>query len=264
MNMTSDETTAFNMSTIVVHDVIKDLEPEARDAVVANFGGLQNEFGSFDEAGNYVVVGDFAVTVAKKAGFAADEGGAEDEAEHVAPSTSSRGEEFSKGVVVSYNNRGYGFITPEDDGDDIFVHVTQITDGNSLAANAEVEFILEFDVQKGKYRAVNLTGGFHDASRDAGQHGKKGNKPQRGNNDATIFVASLSWNTTGEDLMDVFGAFNVVDANLIKEREEPYRSRGFAFVTFGDKEEAAAAIATMDGKMVDGRPIRCDVATRNN
>ena len=38
------------------------------------------------------------------------------------------------------------------------------------------------------------------------------------------------------------------------------RSRGFAFITMSTAEEAQAAIAQLDGKQLDGRPIKVNEA----
>ena len=45
-----------------------------------------------------------------------------------------------------------------------------------------------------------------------------------------LYVGNLSFNTTGQDLEEMFGAYgSVQSANLIEDRETG-RSRGFAFV----------------------------------
>jgi len=62
-----------------------------------------------------------------------------------------------KGIVKWYNARkGYGFITPEDKGDDVFVHAIALKGCgiNKLFTGSEVTFDVEQD-EKGK-RAKNL------------------------------------------------------------------------------------------------------------
>ena len=62
-----------------------------------------------------------------------------------------------KGIVKWYNARkGYGFITPEDKGDDIFVHAIALKGCgiNKLFTGSEVTFDVDQD-EKGK-RAKNL------------------------------------------------------------------------------------------------------------
>jgi RNA recognition motif-containing protein len=75
-----------------------------------------------------------------------------------------------------------------------------------------------------------------------------------------LYVGNLSFNTTAEGVRAAFTQFgNVSDVHLVTDRETG-RSRGFAFVTMGTTEEAAKAIEGMDGKTLDGRPLRVNEA----
>lgn len=70
-----------------------------------------------------------------------------------------------------------------------------------------------------------------------------------------LFVGSLSWNTTDDQLKDFFAtAGNVVSANVIFDRETN-RSKGFGFVDMSTDEEAKAAVEQLNGKELDGRAI---------
>ena len=62
------------------------------------------------------------------------------------------------GKVKFFNtNKGYGFIAPEDGGNDAFVHISAVEKAgmNSLVADQRVSYELETD-QRGKTSAVNL------------------------------------------------------------------------------------------------------------
>ena len=75
-----------------------------------------------------------------------------------------------------------------------------------------------------------------------------------------LYVGNLSFNTTADGVRTAFQQFgNVSDVHLVTDRETG-RSRGFAFVTMGTTEEAAKAIEGMDGKTLDGRPLRVNEA----
>jgi protein lin-28 len=56
--------------------------------------------------------------------------------------------------------KGFGFISPSDGGNDVFVHQTAIhSEGfRSLGQGEEVEFTVEVDPKKGKTFATNVTG----------------------------------------------------------------------------------------------------------
>jgi len=75
-----------------------------------------------------------------------------------------------------------------------------------------------------------------------------------------LYVGNLSFNTTADGVRTAFQQFGTVsDVHLVSDRETG-RSRGFAFVTMGTPEEAAKAIEGMDGRTLDGRPLRVNEA----
>ncbi|MEQ1567293.1 MAG: RNA-binding protein, partial [Myxococcota bacterium] len=75
-----------------------------------------------------------------------------------------------------------------------------------------------------------------------------------------LFVGGLSWDTTDDSLRESFERHGeVTEAKVITDRDTG-RSRGFAFVTFSDNAAAAAAIAAMDGSVLDGRTVRVNEA----
>jgi len=75
-----------------------------------------------------------------------------------------------------------------------------------------------------------------------------------------LFVGGLDWNTTDASLGQAFSEYGeVTDSKVIMDRETG-RSRGFGFVTFEDNAAADAAIAGLDGQMIDGRSVRVNEA----
>jgi cold-inducible RNA-binding protein len=70
-----------------------------------------------------------------------------------------------------------------------------------------------------------------------------------------LFVGNISFRATPEMLRSEFGAFGeVADVYLPTDRETG-RMRGFAFVTMASDQGAEAAIAGMNGKPLEGRPL---------
>lgn len=65
-----------------------------------------------------------------------------------------------QGTVKFFCNKGFGFITPADGTDDLFVHYTHINkDGyKTLNEGESVTFDKQFDDQKQKWSATNVTG----------------------------------------------------------------------------------------------------------
>jgi len=75
-----------------------------------------------------------------------------------------------------------------------------------------------------------------------------------------LYVGNLSFNTSTQDLETMFAeAGTVTSANIIEDRETG-RSRGFAFVEMSSAEEAQKAIASLDGKEIDGRNLKVNEA----
>ena len=70
-----------------------------------------------------------------------------------------------------------------------------------------------------------------------------------------LFVGSLSWNVTDDQLKEAFSAVGtVVSANVITDRDSN-RSKGFGFVEMSSDAEAAEAVKQLNGKELDGRAI---------
>ena len=75
-----------------------------------------------------------------------------------------------------------------------------------------------------------------------------------------LFVGNLSFNTTENQLQDMFAAHgNVLEVDLIMDKFTG-RPRGFAFVTMETKEAATAASQALNGKSVDGRALTVNEA----
>ena len=75
-----------------------------------------------------------------------------------------------------------------------------------------------------------------------------------------LYVGNLSFNTNADGVRTAFQEFGTVsDVHLVSDRETG-RSRGFAFVTMGTPEEATKSIEGMDGRTLDGRPLRVNEA----
>lgn len=82
----------------------------------------------------------------------------------------------SRGIAGRWNDRGFGFIKPDDGGEDVFCHFSSITDGNALAGGSEVYFTKTYDDRKGKDRAENVTGGINADTHGGGGFGGGGGR----------------------------------------------------------------------------------------
>jgi CspA family cold shock protein len=61
------------------------------------------------------------------------------------------------GKVKMFNaERGFGFIRPDDGGDDIFFHVTALREGDEITKDVSVTFEVGTDPKTGKTKAVSV------------------------------------------------------------------------------------------------------------
>ena len=75
-----------------------------------------------------------------------------------------------------------------------------------------------------------------------------------------LYVGNLSFNTSNQDLNDLFGEIGTVESTNIIEDRETGRSRGFGFVEMANSEDGDKAIAELNGKEVDGRTLKVNEA----
>jgi len=89
-----------------------------------------------------------------------------------------------------------------------------------------------------------------DSGRDGGGDGKKENDDER-----KLFVGGLSWETTQKDLKEYFSKYGDITEVNIKTDPNTGRSRGFAFIQFGNKDSVDQVLNagqhTINGKQVD-------------
>ena len=66
----------------------------------------------------------------------------------------------TKGTVKKFfQDKGFGFIEPEDGGDDCFAHVKDSPELENCQQGDSVTFDKVWDDRKGKYKAENVSGG---------------------------------------------------------------------------------------------------------
>lgn len=85
---------------------------------------------------------------------------------------------------------------------------------------------------------------------------------------AKLFVGNLSFETTSDEIRDLFGEVGSVEScQLITDRDTG-RSKGFGFVEMDSREAADSAKEKFNGQELHGRAIKVDEAKpksdRNN
>jgi RNA recognition motif-containing protein len=75
-----------------------------------------------------------------------------------------------------------------------------------------------------------------------------------------IYVGNLNYNTTEDDLRNLFSQYGTIESvNIITDRFSG-QSKGFGFIEMSDGEEAKQAIAGMDQQELGGRTLKVNEA----
>ena len=75
-----------------------------------------------------------------------------------------------------------------------------------------------------------------------------------------IYVGNLPWQTTSDDLYQLFSQYGQVSKSQVISDRETGRSRGFGFVEMINEAEAQAAIDALNNQPFNGRPLTVNIA----
>ena len=75
-----------------------------------------------------------------------------------------------------------------------------------------------------------------------------------------IFVGNLDFNTSEDELRNLFGTYGQVDRVSIMTDRDTGRSRGFGFVEMASAEDGEKAIAALNGTQLGGRTLNVNEA----
>ena len=70
-----------------------------------------------------------------------------------------------------------------------------------------------------------------------------------------LYVGNLSFNTTENELQELFAQAGAVQEVTLMQDKFTGKSRGFAFVTMGSEQDAQNAISKFNGQTIEGRPL---------
>lgn len=126
-------------------------------------------------------------------------------------------------------SRGFAFAT-----------MSSVEDANAVVEN------LDGSQYGGRTLRVNLRDKSRTEQRNQSQH--------------RVYIGNLSWDVNAEILSEVFREYgNLLNAKVVYDRATG-RSRGFGFINFSKQSEAEAAVASLNGKELEGRTMRVDLA----
>lgn len=75
-----------------------------------------------------------------------------------------------------------------------------------------------------------------------------------------LYVGNLSFQTSSEDLQQLFAQVGTVESATVVEDRDTGRSRGFGFVEMASKEEGEKAIEQFNGTDFNGRNLTVNEA----
>lgn len=75
-----------------------------------------------------------------------------------------------------------------------------------------------------------------------------------------LYVGNLSFDTTENELQDLFAGSGTVQEVILIQDKVTGRSKGFGFVTMATPDEAKKAISDVNGKSVGGRALTVNEA----
>jgi RNA recognition motif-containing protein len=75
-----------------------------------------------------------------------------------------------------------------------------------------------------------------------------------------LYVGNLTYGVTDSTLEQLFAPHGTVESAQVILDRDTGRSKGFGFVEMKTDQEAQAAIAALNGKEVDGRPLTVNEA----
>ena len=86
---------------------------------------------------------------------------------------------------------------------------------------------------------------------------------------AKLFVGNLSFETTSDEIRDLFSEVGPVESCQVITDRDTGRSKGFGFVEMNSKAEANTAKEKFNGQDLHGRALKVDearpkIASRNN
>jgi RNA recognition motif-containing protein len=75
-----------------------------------------------------------------------------------------------------------------------------------------------------------------------------------------LYVGNLAFQTTDEDLLELFSQAGAVESAQVVMDRDTGRSRGFGFVEMASKAEGEAAISQFNGVEINGRSLTVNEA----
>lgn len=154
-------------------------------------------------------------------------------------------------VKAWMEDKGFGFIAPDSGGPDVFVHRNQLSDGQSLAAGAQVTFECRLSAARGKYEATTCSGaaGSPSTAPALPEAGPPGRAPRSSQDN--LFVAGLPPGVGEEAIGELFGRYGAVQRVRVLP-DTPGRADRAALVRLAGEQQARWMVENLHGRALPG------------
>mmetsp|Transcript_121237 Transcript_121237/g.343484 ORF Transcript_121237/g.343484 Transcript_121237/m.343484 type:complete len:459 (-) Transcript_121237:508-1884(-) len=187
-----------------------------------------------------------------------------------APNTIPQGVPVTGRVKAWYDDKGWGFLTPDNGGPDVFVHRNQLSAGQSLEQGASVSFEARLNPMRGKYEATRCEGAMQPqaAAMEEVSCGAKGAAKGQGGPILTdpsdnMFVAGLPLDMDEEAIRAIFNQFGVVKQCKVLNAN-PGKPDVAALVRMTDLNQAKWLVENLNGNIPQGMSVPITVRFADN
>ncbi|CAK0880605.1 unnamed protein product [Prorocentrum cordatum] len=166
--------------------------------------------------------------------------------------------------------RGFGFIVPSGGGDDVMIHINEVSPGAALAQGVRVQYTAVWDPAKGKMKATSCVPaadaqGAQGAYGAAACSGGKGDPPPPPGGDGpwdNLFVAGLPQGIAEDQVREMFGQYGIVaNCRVLASNGKPDAA---ALVQMSDPAAAEWLVENLNGNIPSGMttPVRVSFASK--
>mmetsp|Transcript_78666 Transcript_78666/g.170006 ORF Transcript_78666/g.170006 Transcript_78666/m.170006 type:complete len:385 (+) Transcript_78666:104-1258(+) len=156
-------------------------------------------------------------------------------------------------VKVWRVDKGFGFLTADIGGPDVFVHKNQLSDGQALNTGASVVFQCRYNAGRGKYEATTCSGAIGGSLEgDEAAFAAPGAAHFGGGHVSdNCFVAGLPIDFTQEQVNSFFSTYGVVKQCKVLP-DQPGKPDKAALVRFADELQAKWMVENLNGTIPPG------------